>query len=326
MSDAFIAAIPGALATIVAGIIGAYAVLNKGGTTAPPPAGATPEESAALAAVAVRGRRYSKKFAVLVAGAGLLLGALVMGIAYVVGHTQQEREQKARLTRDIALQTKSYADLIARAEGKRPYALPNILMLVSVERSPDGNSVLEEQKTVYLLHALTDIKSNNDSQAAVFPEEYDSRHEMKRIPGSDREIVPDKDFQNKWDVRFNTAQGQREILVTGVQHTRPYKETIPGGLCMFPMVGTTEECFCYPNDQNDVIGEITIIVQSKSLDLNVDGGAQAMLKRADGTLQPIEAVTRNLGDGTTIPSTVVARFPDVKDHDIAGVKVRWRPQ
>jgi hypothetical protein len=146
---------------------------------------------------------------------------------------------------------------------------------------------------------------------------------MTRIPGSDVETVTDRDFPNKWSVRFNDSQGNRKTIVTGVEHKRPFNQQVTGGLCMFPTIGVNEECFCYPNSSDDVIGQLLIIVQSKTINLNAHGSMEAVLKRADGTSVPIDATAQTLGDGSLVPSTIVARFDDIQKHDIAGIKVAW---
>lgn len=92
---------------------------------------------------------------------------------------------------------------------------------------------------------------------------------------------------------------------------------------MFPTIGVNEECFCYPNSSDDVIGQLLIIVQSKTINLNAHGSMEAVLKRADGTSVPIDATAQTLGDGSLVPSTIVARFDDIQKHDIAGIKVAW---
>jgi len=327
--SSLLSALPGAVATVLAGAIGAYAVLRK---DKPPAAAAnTPPDLAAAAVVpANKLARYPKRFAFAVAGAGLVLGLVVLTIGYSIGRENSEKGKKELLEQEAAKEVASYSELVKKGlnQPNLSYVMPSVIMLVTIERSPDGQQIIYDQRDVYELQALTDISSTLPSQANAFREEYNTRHFEYRIPGTDKEDVPNADFPNRWQVRFDVPKGERHAMVTGVHHVRPAIENIPKGLCIFENVQSNEETFCYTNDQNDVIGEVIIIIQSQSINLTPPGGgyAEAIRRHADGTPVPVIPTTLSLKDHPGIPATVVARFSDLKANEIAGVKVGWRTQ
>jgi hypothetical protein len=92
---------------------------------------------------------------------------------------------------------------------------------------------------------------------------------------------------------------------------------------MFHGLGPKEDAFCYPNDDGDVIGEVVIVVESKSLELFLPPGDDAILLHSDDH-QRVDANLYSYGGGEHNYYTAVARFRNLQDKDVAGLKIAWR--
>jgi hypothetical protein len=314
LSENLLLAFIGAGATILAAIIGAYAAIRK--DRAETPAGDSPPP--------VTFRRYRREFALV--GVGLVLAVLVLVIGFAVGQSSNERRKELERQAEIGRQIKSYSSIVSEGLDKKLYVLPSVVMLVTLERSADGRSIVSDRHIIYQLHALADISSDPSKNGDAFVEEYHSSYDVDRVPGADREVDQEpKPKYKQWSVLFDVAKGERHPVITGTHVIMPIKLSAPHKEHMFERLGATEDAFCYPNYEGDVIEDLVIIVQSGSLKLSLPGSGNndAVLQYADKSTQSVPAalfVSEYVGHAH---ESAVARFKNLKKGEIAGLRVGW---
>lgn len=295
----------GAVATILAALIGARfkkepAASQVEGVPAPD-----------------RGIRLSRN--AVAAIALLVIAVLCAGVwlGIVEQHKHAEMEKRAQIN---AL-TKSYAELITQGLGKKPYVIPSVLMLVTLEQSSDPQSIISDRRTFYFLQAIEDIKSDQRS----FQEEYHSAYPIAQIPGSDLEVITEGFESTKvgYDVQFDVLKGERHTVLTGAQAVVPFESPRHVQVHMFS-VGGHDDAYCYPNDQADVIEELVIVVQSESLELSLPGDPDQDAARQNGSnvqhFGPQVYITKR---SASKHASIVARFKNIVPNEVVGVHVQW---
>jgi hypothetical protein len=314
MSENLLLAFIGAGATILAAIIGAYAAIRK--DRAETPAGASPPRFTFA--------RYRREFALV--GVGLFLAGLVLVIGYAVGQSSIARRKELERQAEIGQQIKSYSAIVSEGLDKKLYVLPSVVMLVTLERSADGKSIISDRHIIYQLHALTDISSDPSKNDDAFVEEYHSSYDVDRVPGADREVDQEpKPKYKQWSVLFDVAKGERHPVVTGTHVVMPITLADPHQEHMFERLGATEDAFCYPNYEGDVIEDLVIIIQSGTLKLSLpgDGNNDAVLQYADKSTQSVPATLFVSKSENHTHESAVARFKNLKKGEIAGLRVGW---
>jgi hypothetical protein len=302
----------GAGATIIAALIGAYVSVRKDSAAGPPgqgPGGASPKRLRGYTIIAI----------------GFVLAATVVFAGYALGRLASARAAETKRSRSIAQETQSYSELVSQGiNAGKLYVLPSVVMLVSLERSADGRHINSDRRIVYGLQALTDIDPSKNAYA--FIEGYHSDYPIQRVPGGDveRDVEPNPDSKT-WQVLFGVPNGHRHAIVTGTHVVMPISLKPLHDVHMFKRLGSTEDAYCYPNLDGDVIEELVITIQSETLRLGLPNGGDgdAEIQHADGTTDDLRAslyTSTNDGRG---PVSVVARFTNLKKGDVAGLRFGW---
>jgi hypothetical protein len=314
-----IVALIGSCTTIAAAGIGAFSAIRKdmSAAAAAAPEGATPEKFTL--------RKYWKETGII--GVGLLLAVVVLVVGYAAGRSADKRRAELERQVEIGRQVKSYSSLLADGLTKqRRYVIPAAVMLVTLELSPDGKSINSDRHIIYELQGLSDISKDPARNEDAFVEQYHSHYDLDQVPGADPEhIQENKPSMKQWNVWFDLAQGERHAVVTGVHANMPLIVSAPHTEHMFDELGATEDAFCYPNTDGDVIEEFVIVIQSGSLELYLpnDGDDDAVLQHG---LQK-SSVTANMFISKAGPHpyrSVVGRFRNLQKGDVVGLRVGWK--
>jgi hypothetical protein len=313
VSEPLIISLIGASATIVAALLGLVSSISKDRAT-PSDGGPRPKFSF---------RKYRREY--ISVGIALVLASVVLWVGYSYGKTSTVKASEANREGEILGQTASYMKLVGDGYGKKPYVFPSVVMLVTLEKS--GKSIWCDRHIVYQLHALTDISVTQRRDKLVFKEGYSSNFRVDRIPGTEHE-EPLNSLENSksWGVFFEAKKGERHSVVTAVHVSLPvqFKGQHKGRL--FNNLAKNEDEFTYTNDQNDVIEELVIIVQSNTLklkSLDEEGAAVKVSGLGSPVLQNDTVSTSDDGDG--LRYSAVARFRNLGNNDIAGIRAAWTP-
>jgi len=307
-------AIIGAMATVLASIVGAYASLKRDTT---PGVAATPR---------VGSRSRVRAIGIVIVGA--ILAATVLVLGYQFGAAASSRNLELERRAQVGNLVKSYSSIIADGvEKQRRYAIPTIVMLITLEKTADGKFITSDRHIFYQLQALTDISKDPAKNEDAFREEYHSHYDVDHVPGSDPErIVEDRPGMQRWNVLFGMEKGGRHAVVTGAHVVMPIRLKSPRAPeHMFEGLGPTEDAFCYPNDDGDVIEELVIVVQSGSLDLYLpsEGNDDAVLQH-DVKKQSVESDMFVSKASSHKHVSLVARFSNVQKNDVVGLRVGWK--
>ena len=316
MSESMIVALIGASATIIAALIGAYAATRKDRSTGTP--SERPEE-----------RRISTKRGYIVAAIGVVLhAAAVLVSGFNIGKIQVKREAANKLVHDASELTESYSQLAKDGlEAGKPYVLPSVVMLITVERSADGKSITSDRHIVYSVQSLKPL--DHEAHPEYFTESLHSAYPLQLIPGADREYVTEPNVDAKaWQVLFDLDKGKRHAVVTAGHVVMPSKLPDPHTVHMFTGLRSNEDAYCYPNT-GDLIEELVIIVQSTTLRLYLpnNGDGDAQVQHADHKIDNLHAdlYPEPPRGGERNWTSAVARFEKLGSDDNAGLRIAWEP-
>ena len=262
----------------------------------------------------------------MVMAGGVLLAAIILGFGYQFGINQTGRDEKQRHDRELAEEVKSYANVVAAGLPDKKYVLPGVIYLVTLEKSPDGKSIVSDRHMIYQLQALSSISGDRSKNGDAFVEEFHSTYAIDRVPGADpEEEVEPKETNKRWDVLFDVNKGERHPVLTGTHVVMPIPLSAPRKEHMFDRLQSSEDAYCYPNYEGDIIEELVIIVQSGSLRLTLpeEGRNDAVLQHADKSIQNQAASLFTSSVGTHRHFSAVARFRNIQKGEIAGLRIGW---
>jgi len=219
----------------------------------------------------------------------------------------------AQSAEDSIAPDKNLASLITAARKyKRDYVIESATMLVKLETSNQypGQTSAAEVQIVYTIFALTNV--------TTFDEEYHSpapNAVVERIPGSDPEskLTDDKPTNKAWNVLLQLKTGERHTLTTKARYT--YKLPFPGQRTIrdFHNLPPGDDVWGYPNTE-DVIGELTILVQSK-LPIKAPHDGDALLADTHNKSQPTVKLSQPSlqapDKDTAVPNVLAAHWQNV---------------
>ena len=156
-------------------------------------------------------------------------------------------------------------------------------VLVKIEDTATGSGKerIVNWRIVYTVRALQPIARTDK----IFKERYSSDvARIRRWFGSEREI---KETDNAYSVMMEIPAGETRTIVTGATfvYNLPLESNRPA-LGTSILLTPEQEFYSYPNDE-DVIGEMTILIETDTLKLSPVGQPAKRL-RADGTVAPDE--------------------------------------
>ncbi len=223
---------------------------------------------------------------------------------------------------------KSYNDLVLKGFSKpdgSPYIIPSLVMNVEIENVPDSSGYhLEADYT--LIYNTVYLKTITESKRAFDDGLRSNRGgEVIELSGSDRQVITAESLTSKsWNTIFPAKTGDNRMTVTRLKVIYP-KNIIDYNSKFFGRLNSNEEEFAYPNYANDIIGEVVIIVSSKTLKLKLGEIHNAAIGSLED-LNPYKwiepSVTNYLVKDKT-ETAIVARFPGLGDKEVAKLKVAW---
>jgi hypothetical protein len=207
---------------------------------------------------------------------------------------------------DVALPTLIKAGRSAHLD----YIIESATMIVDMDADgavPGQTSVVDVHIN-YLVFALNPV--------TIFDEDYHSMSSntisLDRLHGAD----PETDFlepsptRKTWNVKLNLMPGVRQSILTGARYVYklpfPEKRTIHDFIDLKP----TEDVWGYPNKE-DVIGEFTIIIQSRTPIRPPNDGDMLLVDRSD----PTKLVSR--------PDKPLLEVPDQGSRGSYVLSARW---
>ncbi len=180
-------------------------------------------------------------------------------------------------------------------------------------------------RTVYTIFALEDLSPEKGSD---FSEQYHTGVPGARVAylqGTEQEKETERALQNKqWSVLFSLKKGQRKTVVTGAKILYPPDTPGQGESHGFGKLGAREQPFFYPNLE-DVIGELTVVVQSETMTLQQPRyGDAGIWDEAWTKLDEASAPMLGSSDSEGIRhSVLVARWTKLVPKKNAGLLARW---
>jgi hypothetical protein len=212
-----------------------------------------------------------------------------------------ERAATARIEKHIA----------AGRELNRPYILDAVTVLIRVDDVASGpvRERVVNWRIIYTVRALQTI-SRTDK---FFKERYSSDvARVRRWFGSEKEIRATDDA---YTVMMDIPAGETRTIVTGA--TFVYSLPLAGGrqaLGQAVQMTQAQEFYSYPNEE-DVIGELTMLIESDSLKIS-PVGQSAKRSKPDGSIAPDEEVRFSKSDDRR---TLSARWKEVMPKEEVGL-------
>jgi len=192
---------------------------------------------------------------------------------------------------------------------KKAYVIPNILMAVNFEQLSDGT----READVTITYNIVYIREPDSNE--YFKESYScvSGDTLTRFAFSDT-ATETKD--KTWNIVFKAKEGQSKVVMSRFKLRFP-NDKISNPSNFWGSLGRKQEIFQYSNDEDDILGEIVIVVSSSSLTFSNPVAAQGHLADKIKT----DALTYILEIGGH--STSVARFYYLRNDQNAQLRVAW---
>lgn len=208
---------------------------------------------------------------------------------------------------------------LAKEKG-RPYIIEDVVVLVKLEQQNHARikSMHATYRTMYSLLALEDINKNS----TVFRERYGSDYANKIVHWYGTDIEALHGIGKVYDVLFEIPNNNRKTIVTGADFY--YTLPLPSNRKTFSNIFTlnpNEDLIMYPND-NDIISNIMIVVESENMKITPLGRAAKRLK-SDRSLVENEAflnVNQINNQGTR---SITARWANVLPGEDVGLAISW---
>jgi hypothetical protein len=305
MQNELITALIGATGAIIAALVGAYATMKAHDDTGLP---------------SKKGRRNG--FIILGIGSVFAIASLCAG--FIFGAMHQSQKASAEQQVHVTKLTSSYQSLIdSGLTAGKSYIMPETLMLINLDKSSDGKSIGSSRRIVYALQLLSDVTP----ESPVFKEAYHSNFTVDRVPGADPEHDDEKVPDSKsWDVLFSGKAGDRHLVMTGAHIQMPLRLSANHEYHMFKGMSQYQDAFCYPNTDGDIMDELVIVVESRTLKLSLpgDGVDDAIIQRGDKN-ERVDARKFRTTSSDHTHEVIVARFRHLAKGDVAGLRVQWQP-
>lgn len=234
----------------------------------------------------------------------------------------------------IEQQDELYEDLIsASLRDRKPYAMPALVMNVDLDSVAGPPLQLSADiRTTYLVHAVDPLRSDtNTFEEGYHTDVEDAR--VFRLPATDRAEPASHGNTAQGrptNVFFDLGEGRQRLLVTGARYVFPPGKSPASN--MFPAEGEREGEFCYPNSALDVIHNLMIYVESRTLALRLNpvgrlSAGSAPIPGAGTKPKPNEAIAEVYRDpehANIVPHTlVVAQWDSLPPGWQACLKVWW---
>jgi len=184
-------------------------------------------------------------------------------------------KNKAGFVADNSLPTLT----VAARQANRDYVIETATMFVNLDAqgSQPGKIRAVDVRIVYTVFALNEVKE--------FDEGYHSMQanvNIHRIRGSDPEtaLAESAPAHKSWLVNTSISPGSRRTIVTGARYV--YTLPLPSTRSVhdYHNLGPLDDAWCYPNE-SDIIGEFTLIIQSRYPIRPPQDGDMLMMDRSD---------------------------------------------
>lgn len=256
--------------------------------------------------------------------------AFLVGIIFTVSVIliKKEWEIKNVVDKDLAQLQQLVVKKVEKAGGN-PYIIPNILMYVNLEKVTDSTSTHLEADVTFVYNLIYDANINMGKKKddLAFNEFWSCNRgdTLVKFNGSDREVIFGTSTENKkWNIIYPATIGDYRTTITHFKSVYPEKLKKYDSK-FFGNIEDNEEEFAYPNYDNDIIGKIVIMVSSSTLNLKLADSNNAAVGSLND-LHPrdwVDPLLFTSFSGGKLHSTIVARFDEIQEHDVAKLKVQW---
>jgi len=286
----------GAIATGLAGWL--TAILNKRFKEVRTEIESSPESSSNEIKRFAKNLKIWQIFSVI----AFLLGVVITFYFFYVDNKRTTNEKLSEIN-------SSSNELAKKGLSKKTYVLPNIVMNVNLNKLKDS---MEANITISYSIIYVDTLKNG----IAFNDGYILKPGVRFFNLTGSEAL-DTTATTMWNYDFKVRPGLHKIVTSSYTLRYP-NNTSQTSKSFWETLNDSEEVFQYHNDDDDIIGELTIVISSDSL---VFRNAQAK----QGSLsKPKESTdVRVFKPGQNTKSTFVARFENLRDHDNAQIKVQW---
>jgi len=211
------------------------------------------------------------------------------------------------------------------AEGRRSnqsYVLPSIVSWIRLEAERAGFAPSwAEQRITYDVWARSDITSDDD----VFEEGYNSSNaDLTFVSGTDHAGNFKTIHGLEWVVPLRMKAGDFRSVVTGVHRAyhpgwSEHARTSHAGDTLM----NNQDEFCYENSAKDVIGELTVLVESSTLTFKspLAGTTAYRLRGKDRSSMTPEV--RGVEQNALPSSTAMARFGRPSPDEVDCLVLAW---
>ncbi|MFT3705140.1 MAG: hypothetical protein QM802_22425 [Agriterribacter sp.] len=206
------------------------------------------------------------------------------------------------------------------SKNSKPYALLSVIQHIKLRDillADSSRKRVAEFRDYYTLSAIKDILSTDN----VFEEQFlTNAAEIKEWPGSETQEIESIHDGRFW-VKMNLKQKEVRTIVTGANYI--YNIPLPSDnstSCFGDIIGSTREWMtCYPNSI-DYIDNLTIIVESEGIDINLPPIA-TYRKNLNGSITQGEGSCKIYSKNNRC--TLVAKWEKISPGECAGFKINW---
>jgi hypothetical protein len=253
---------------------------------------------------------------------GLIAGALMMRTPKTFAETLEHADAARRAS-------KSSESSLYLTSDHKDYVLDSIVLMVRLEDMPQAGGKVRDcdVRTIYTLRAVKDISPDN----GVFQEFYGSDiAKVQNWPGTNQEVnFKVRPNEIIYDVLFGGLKaGQTTNFVTGAHlvYNLPLQKE-RNTLGSKALLAANQDYWSYPNS-SDTIGELTMVLESKSLKLSPVGQAAKRFAQQDlksrGNLKLIaESAITKRSDVASDWSSVSARWKNVSPNETVVLTYSW---
>jgi hypothetical protein len=213
------------------------------------------------------------------------------------------------------------------AEARRlnkPYAIESITYWIQIEKDTLNGvpAQRQERRIFYTLRSLQPIAKNQE----LFDEELHTHVENANFEhwyGTEYEEFHDPS-KKKFYVKFDMAKDDVRTVVTGANFILPLPFTGRKELNNHLTILPNEDFQAYPNEADDAICELSMVIESKSLPIQPVGG-DAAKRFFEGNLKNEEAKFSFDSSSSTGVRTISARWRNVNAKEVVGLYYTWPP-
>ena len=204
-------------------------------------------------------------------------------------------------------------------ENHHPYVILSITDRSQIEFECVDNQprLINRRHITYVILALRKIKKEEN----LFLEQYYSSETKspERLPGTEKEV---SQTGGPWSVEFEMEAGETRTITTGAifSYDLPLKDRLTLGEQIH--LNSDEQFFSYPNAE-DIVGEIVMQIESKSLNISAIGAKAARRYNKDESKLLFGDVIQQQTEGVAQTSSLSSRWLNIMPNQEIGITFKF---